>query len=155
MIHQWKLKPFSALTPYELYEALALRQLVFVVEQNCVFIDNDQMDLDSYHLLGYNESGKMIAYSRILPPGLDFPETSIGRVVTHPDTRGTGAGKLLMQQSIKRLHQLFGDVPIKIKAQYYLLKFYQSFGFVAQGDVFLEDDIEHIKMVRPGAEQRY
>lgn len=69
--------------------------------------------------------------------------------------RGTGAGKLLMQQSIKRLHQLFGDVPIKIKAQYYLLKFYQSFGFVAQGDVFLEDNIEHIKMVRPGAEQRY
>ncbi|QQS28291.1 MAG: GNAT family N-acetyltransferase [Sphingobacteriales bacterium] len=153
MVNQWVLKPFEALNPFELYEAMALRQLVFVVEQNCVFIDNDGLDLKSYHLMGYDLAGKMIAYSRILPPGIDFEESSIGRVVTHPKNRGAGEGKELMVCSIQKLNQLFGNVPIRIKAQYYLIKFYRQFGFIPQGEIFLEDDIEHIEMIRTPVHQ--
>lgn len=143
----WAIKPFNALTIYELYEILELRQRVFVLEQKCAFIDNDYLDVDSYHLMGYDAKGKLVAYARILPPGVDYSEASIGRVVTQPAVRGTGLGKMLMQEAIKELIRLFGKAPVKIKAQYYLLKFYQSFGFMPQGYVFMEDDIEHIEMV--------
>lgn len=145
---QWVLKPFFALTPYELYEILRLRQTVFIVEQNCPYLDNDGKDLKSFHLMGYDENGKLITYSRLLPAGLAFTEASIGRVVTDFLLRGTGAGKLLMVKSIEHLEQLYGKVPIRIGAQYYLLGFYQSLGFIPQGNIYLEDGIEHIEMLR-------
>lgn len=148
---KWVLKPFFALTLTELYEALRLRQIVFVVEQNCPFIDNDKVDLQVFHLLGYNKAGEVVAYSRIIPPGVVYAEASIGRVVTVAELRGTGAGRLLMEQSIARLEHLFGKVPVRIEAQYYLLRFYRSFGFVEEGEVYILDGIEHIQMVRPAA----
>lgn len=146
----WLLKKFTELTPYELYDALQLRNEVFVVEQNCVFQDADDRDQGSFHLLGYQQN-KLVAYTRLVPPGISYEEASIGRVVTSPTVRGTGAGKVLMQQSINYTYQLFGVNPIKIGAQLYLKKFYEGFGFVQVGDSYMEDGIPHIYMLKqPG-----
>lgn len=140
--------PFKELTLFELYEALALRQEVFVVEQNCPYQDCDGKDQESWHLFGRNEAGKLIVYTRLLPEGLSYSGyTSIGRVVSSPAARGTGAGRDLMIKSIQMTRELFGDLPIKIGAQTYLLRFYESFGFQSTGEEYLEDGIPHTKMV--------
>jgi ElaA protein len=144
---QWLLKKFDELKPDQLYAILQLRNEVFVVEQNCVFQDADDKDQDSYHLMGFHNN-KLVAYTRLVPAGVFYEQASIGRVVTSPSVRRSGAGKLLMQQSIDTLYQLFGKVPIKIGAQYYLRKFYESFGFVQISDIYLEDGIEHIYMLK-------
>jgi ElaA protein len=144
---QWLLKKFEELTPYQLYAILQLRNEVFVVEQNCVFQDADDKDQDSYHLMGF-ENGKLVAYTRIVPAGVIYEPASIGRVVTSPSVRRQGAGKILMEQSIATLYRLFGKVPIKLGAQLYLKKFYESFGFQQTSDVYLEDGIEHIYMLK-------
>lgn len=144
---QWMLKWFNELTPYQLYAILQLRNEVFVVEQNCVFQDADDKDQNCYHLMGFHES-KLVAYTRIVPSGVIYKEHSIGRVITSPSVRGKGVGKLLMEQSIDTVHNLFGRVPIKIGAQLYLKNFYESFGFEQISDVYLEDGIEHIYMLR-------
>lgn len=143
----WVLKKFDALTPHELYAILQLRNAVFVVEQTCVFQDADDKDQGSYHLMGF-QSDKLVAYTRLLPPGLAYTQASIGRVVTSPDVRRSGAGKKLIAQSIHEVLNLFGKGPIKIGAQLYLKHFYQSFGFVQTGGPYLEDGIEHIYMVK-------
>lgn len=145
---QWLLKKFEALSPYELYAILQLRNEVFVVEQNCVFQDADGKDQNSYHLMGFNND-KLVAYTRLVPPGESYKEVSIGRVVTSPSVRRSGAGKELMEQSIDAVYKIFGVQPIKIGAQLYLKKFYESFGFEQISDVYLEDGIEHIYMMRP------
>jgi ElaA protein len=144
---QWILKPFEELTPYQVYAILQLRNEVFVVEQNCVFQDADDRDQLAYHLMGFKDN-KLMAYTRLLPSGAVYAEASIGRVVTSPLARRSGAGKELMQQSIKTLYHLFGNVPIKIGAQLYLKSFYQSLGFEQISDVYLEDGIEHIYMLK-------
>jgi ElaA protein len=118
-----------------------------VVEQNCVFQDADDKDQDSYHLLGYHQH-KLVAYTRLVPPGVAYQEASIGRVVTSPSVRRTGAGRVLMQESIRNIYQLFGINPIKIGAQLYLKTFYESFGFVQIGEPYLEDGIPHIYMLK-------
>lgn len=143
---QWIEKKFDALTPYQLYAILQLRNEVFVVEQNCVFQDADDKDQDSYHLMGFGNN-KLVAYTRLVPPGHIYAEASIGRVVTSPAVRRSGAGRELMQQSIDRCYQLFGKGPIRIGAQFYLKNFYESFGFQQVSDIYLEDGIEHIYMV--------
>jgi ElaA protein len=150
MAINWNSKNFDQLNPYELYDLLRLRSEVFVVEQNCVFLDMDNLDQYCIHLLGYDGS-KLMAYTRIVPPGLIYKEASIGRVVTSSSVRYTGAGKKLMEQSIITLYKLFGSIPIKIGAQLYLKKFYESFGFVQMNEVYLEDGIEHIHMLRDEA----
>ena len=144
---QWTLKNFNDLTPGELYAALQLRNEVFVVEQNCVFQDADDKDQGSYHLLGYYD-GKLVAYTRLVPPGHIYDEPSIGRVVTSPSARGSGAGKELMKESIHQAYALFGIKPIKIGAQLYLKKFYEGFGFKQVSDSYLEDGIPHIYMIK-------
>ncbi len=144
----WLLKRFDELTPYQLYAALQLRSTVFVVEQNCVYLDADDKDQNSYHLLGFADN-KLVAYTRIVPAGVIYQEPSIGRVVTAPGVRRTGVGRQLMQQSIKSVYNLFNNVPIKIGAQLYLQEFYASFGFQQISDVYLEDGIEHIYMLLP------
>ena len=144
---QWLLKKFSALTPYELYAVLQLRNEVFVVEQHCVFQDADNKDQESFHLLGYNND-LLIAYTRLVPPTVIYAEPSIGRVVTSPSARRTGMGKVLMQESINTVYRLFGPLPIKIGAQLYLKNFYESFGFLQTGEPYLEDGILHIYMLK-------
>lgn len=141
------LKTFQALTPHELYAIVRLRNEVFVVEQNCVFQDADNKDQEAHHLMIWGDDGTLVAYARLLPPGVSYAEMSIGRVVSSPAQRRTGAGKLLMRTAIDTCRQLFGPTPIRIGAQLYLQQFYASFGFVPEGDIYLEDGIEHIEMV--------
>ena len=147
MTINWVIKKFDELSSKELYAIMQLRNEVFVVEQNCVYQDADNKDQSSYHLMGLQEDRKLIAYTRLLPPGLAYIEPSIGRVVTSPAARRSGTGRELMKKSIEQVHQLYGDTPIKIGAQLYLLSFYTSLGFQQTSGIYLEDNIEHVEMV--------
>ena len=145
----WSFKKFDDLTSHELYSVLQLRNEVFVVEQNGVFQDADNKDQDSHHLMGWDNE-TLVAYSRIVPSGIAYDSfPSIGRVVTSPKMRRTGIGKTLMRQSIEELQKLLGKNSIKLGAQLYLKKFYESFGFVQSSEVYIEDGIPHIEMIRP------
>jgi len=143
----WAIKKFNDLTPDELYAILRLRSGVFVVEQNCVFLDMDNKDQSAYHLMGW-QTDTLIAYTRLVPPGISYEQPSIGRVVTSPAARGAGIGKLLMDESIIQSEKLFGKKPIRIGAQLYLKKFYTSLGFEQSSDIYDEDGIDHIEMIR-------
>ena len=142
----FSIKTFDQLTPNELYEILTLRSEVFVVEQQCVFLDMDHKDQKSEHFMIWDKKN-LVAYCRILPAGVSYKEPSIGRVVSSPKYRGTGAGRVLMQRAIEIARQRYGNQPIRIGAQLYLKKFYSSLGFEAQGDIYLEDGIEHVEMI--------
>jgi ElaA protein len=145
----WKTKMFEELTTIELYTIFQLRLAVFSVEQNCAYQDADGKDLESFHIMGTDENGELAAYSRIVFPGISFPEVSIGRVITSEKTRGTGIGKELMKMSMQFIKEKYGNVPIRISAQCYLIKFYADFGFIIVGDEYMEDNIPHIEMMRP------
>lgn len=145
----WVLKPFSELTAQELYVIMRLRSEVFVVEQNCPYLDADGKDFVSWHLCGFVED-KLAAYARLVPSGVSYEvEPSIGRVVTSAEYRRAGYGKLLMEEAIAQSEKLFGKVPLRIGAQAYLKKFYEDFGFVDMNEPYLEDGIPHLIMLRP------
>jgi ElaA protein len=146
MIIQFKTKTFNELTLIELYAVLKLRSSVFVVEQNCVYQDLDNKDQKALHLIGEFDN-KIVAYSRLFKPGDYFDLACIGRVVIDPDYREKKWGHLLVQAGIKGILKHYNEFKIKISAQLYLKKFYETNGFIAQGEVYLEDDIEHIEMV--------
>ena len=148
MLLNWKCVFFDDLSSKDLYRILQLRSEVFVLEQQCLYQDIDNKDLQSWHLMGSNDEGDLVAYVRLLPPGLSYVEPSVGRVVTSPVVRRTGAGKELMSKALSKCDELFGNKTIKIGAQLYLKKFYESFGFVVSGSVYLEDGIEHIEMTK-------
>jgi len=139
-------KAFNELTVTELYELLRLRSEVFVVEQNCVFLDMDNKDQQCHHILLYNDT-QLVAYARVLPAGLSYKEISIGRIITSIVVRGTGVGRLLTQYAINEARRLYGDGPIRIGAQVYAMKFYGQLGFKADGEIYDEDGIDHIEMV--------
>ena len=143
----WILKKFNELNLQELYNIMRIRQQVFMVEQKCYYVDADNIDQPSFHLM-YFQDKNLVAYSRIIPPSALYDEPSIGRVVTHSSVRGTGLGKILFQKSIDETEKLFEKCPIKIMAQSYLIKFYQGFGFEVTSEEFLEDGIAHNYMVR-------
>jgi ElaA protein len=142
------IKPFEELTPGELYAIMRLRNEVFIVEQNCVYQDADNKDLQCRHLMLLNNDHELMAYARLLPQGLSYEEMSIGRVISSPKARGTGAGRLLMKTAIEQCALIFGEGSIKIGAQAYLRKFYASFGFKETGDIYDEDGIPHITMIK-------
>ncbi|MGN6213871.1 GNAT family N-acetyltransferase [Parafilimonas sp.] len=142
----WYCKAFNELSPLEMYKILQLRSEVFVVEQNCVFLDMDNKDEGCLHLMGF-AGDELAAYTRLVPPGYIYEEISIGRVVISHKHRSKGQGKELMQRSIALCRQHFGSGSIKIGAQYYLLKFYSSLGFKVISDIYLEDGIEHVYMI--------
>lgn len=144
----WTIKKFSELTPYELYAIMQLRNEVFVVEQNCVFQDADNKDQACHHVMGW-DGPKLLAYARIVPAGISYMEPSIGRIISSPKARGKGAGRELVQRSIDALYALHGKNVIRIGAQLYLKKFYESFGFTQAGYIYIEDGIEHIEMLLP------
>jgi ElaA protein len=144
----WLIKKFDELSLDELYAILQLRNLVFAIEQNCVYPDMDNKDQPSYHFMGW-KNDILIAYSRIIPPGVAYTEPSIGRVVVSPSARGEGFGKQLMELSLEHIYKLFGETPVKISAQVYLIKFYNDLGFHISGNAYIEDGLEHIEMVRP------
>lgn len=152
---RWMWKSFTELTLDELYALLALRQEVFVVEQRSIYQDVDGLDGGSVHLLGYDDAQGapyLAAYLRVLPPDLKFPgASSIGRVVTSPRARARGLGRELVRRGLARLDAHFPAADIRISAQHYLQRFYEDFAFQAEGDVYDEDGIPHIEMVRPSA----
>ena len=140
-----KWKSFSALTKDELYSLLNLRQQVFVVEQDCPFIDADFKDQDCDHLLAY-QNNELVGYLRVAKPGKRYEGPEIGRVLTAEKIRRQGLGEILTQEAIEFCASKYPNQEIGLSAQFRLTKFYESFGFASQGEVYLEDDIEHIKM---------
>ena len=141
-------KFFQELSLEELYAIMALRQAVFIVEQDCPYQDADGKDQASWHLMGY-ENEELVAYTRLVPVGVSYEKyPSIGRVITAEKVRGRKIGVELMEKSIQQCEELFGKIPIKIGAQCYLLKFYNSLGFESVGESYLEDGIPHVSMVR-------
>lgn len=140
---------FQELQLEELYAFMALRQEVFVVEQDCPYLDADGKDQLGWHVMLFDEKGKLSAYTRLLPPGVSYEKySSIGRVVSSEHVRGKGYGKAVMERSIQAIKALFPNASIKISAQTYLLKFYNDLGFQEVGEEYLEDDIPHIGMIR-------
>lgn len=144
----WEVKSFEGLTNKELYNILRLRAEVFIVEQNCPYQDMDGKDIFSFHLMGTDERNHLVAYARLLPADISYKEVSIGRVVSSPAARGSGAGIQLMQTALQIIEEKHGKVPVRIGAQLYLKKFYERFGFVQVSEMYLEDGIEHVEMVR-------
>ena len=143
---EWIYKKFEALTVRELYAIIRLRNEVFVVEQNCVYQDADGKDPQSYHLCGW-AGDTLVAYCRILPPGISYPECSIGRVVSSPQLRKSGTGRELMKRAVEKAFHAFNGIPIKIGAQLYLKEFYTGLGFIQTSEQYLEDGIPHIEML--------
>lgn len=143
---QYHIKPFAQLTPNELYDILRLRQVVFIEEQKCIYVDCDNKDQNSDHLMGYLED-ELVICCRLLPKGLSYPDAvSFGRLVNSLSIRGTGEGKKTVTMAIDFLENKYPQEKIKISAQYYLLKYYESLGFKAEGDLYQEDLLPHIAM---------
>lgn len=142
----WEIKAFDQLSLQELYSILTLRTDVFVVEQNCAYPEVDGKDPDCLHLLG-TEDGQLVAYLRILPADLSYPEPSIGRVVVKKSHRGKGLARPLMRGAIGWILKVWQEESIKIGAQAHLQDFYQSLGFEPVSEVYLEDGIPHLDMM--------
>jgi|TARA_B110000503_G_scaffold104677_1_gene156157 ElaA protein len=148
MTVQWATLAFAELTSAWLYAVLRLRQQVFVVEQHCAYLDSDNLDQRSTHMLCTNGSD-LVAYQRCLPPGLSYPESSVGRIVVNPTMRGQQLGRALVQRGVEHNLSQWPQHDICISAQAHLQTFYTSLGFVAEGSEYLEDDILHNKMRYP------
>ena len=144
MARSWHDRAFAELTVRELYSITVLRERVFVVEQNCVYLDADGADPQCRHLWAEDETRAILAYCRLVPAGVKFPEASIGRVITAPEARAQGLGKELMERAIAAL----GAIPIRIGAQAHLETFYGELGFVRASAPYDEDGIPHIEMLR-------
>lgn len=145
----YRCKAFHELNPLQLYLIMVLRQEVFVVEQQCAYLDADGKDIAAHHLVGYDDSGTTAAYARILPKGISYEHhVSIGRIATKASHRGKGLGKELMKNALDWAERLYPNESIKISAQSYLRRFYENFGFVVSGEEYLEDGIPHLPMVR-------
>ena len=138
-------KNFDELSNDELYAALHLRQEVFVVEQDCPYLDADNSDQNAFHLLCY-ESNKLVAYLRAFKPGVKYDGSSMGRIVTEINSRGLGLGKEITKEGVKFLNKEYPNQEIVISAQHRLKNFYTDLGFIPRGEVYLEDDIDHIQM---------
>jgi ElaA protein len=143
----WFCLPFNSLTLMQWHNILALRIEVFVVEQNCPYQEVDGKDPQCYHVFG-EFKGEVVAVSRIVPPGISYPEVAIGRVATSPNHRGKGLGVELMNQTLHQIKNLYGKVPVRISAQSYLEQFYNNLGFEPTGKSYLEDDIPHLEMLK-------
>jgi ElaA protein len=144
----WIWRSFTELSADELYDIFVLRQTVFVVEQNCAYLDADGWDRRSRHLYARDASGLMIAYLRLVEPGVKYDEPSIGRVITHPSVRRTGMGRALMAEGLRGAAKYYPGAAIRIGAQSWAEKFYGSLGFQRVGEEYLEDDILHREMIR-------
>ncbi len=142
---RWQCMQFSELDTTQLYAILKLRQDIFVVEQDCVYSDLDGLDQQALHLAAWQD-GELLGYLRCLPPGLDYPEAAIGRIVISAAARGRQLGRELVQRGIDETLAAWPGAGITIGAQAHLESFYQSLGFETASDVYDEDGIPHIKM---------
>lgn len=146
---QWQCAYFQQLDNNTLYEIIKLRVDIFVVEQKCPYPELDEKDRhnETLHLSGYDNE-KLIAYARLLPPGLSYPETSIGRFAVDSSSRQQGIGSMLITKCLDETNKAWPEHNIKISAQEYLQEFYEKFGFIKTSDRYLEDDIPHIAMLK-------
>jgi ElaA protein len=146
----WRWCRFDELDAFELQAIYMARQLVFSIEQNCVYLDADGVDAHSFHLAAWsNDRTVPLAYARIVHPGRKYAEPSIGRVITTSSARGTGLGRELVKRAVERCSQAFPGHCIRISAQTRLERFYGDFGFVPVGAPYMEDGIPHTEMLRP------
>lgn len=147
-IISWAWTDWRDFSPDALYAVLRLRSAIFVVEQNCVFPDMDGRDPACEHLCGRDAAGALIAYLRLVPPGLRTPEVSLGRVVVAAAARGRGLGRAVMAEGLRRCAERYPGKPVKVSAQQHLEALYQSLGFRTVGAPYDEDGIRHVDMVR-------
>jgi ElaA protein len=147
----WQWAPFGDLSGADVYQILALRQRVFVVEQNCVYQDADGRDMGARHLLAREvdraAESTLVGYARVFEAGARYEEVSIGRIISAPEVRGTGVGRLVVAEAMRRCAEMWPTQSIRIAAQRRLEKFYSEFGFGVTGEPYLEDGIEHIDML--------
>jgi ElaA protein len=147
----WVWRSFDALSPEELYDILALRQAVFIIEQQCIYPDMDYRDQQAMHLLG-KINNELCTYVRLLSVNLPYPNAiSFGRVATCLTARGNGLAKEAIKQTMLYLQKIHPSVAIVISAQLYLQKFYAFWGFKAVGEPYDEDGVPHIKMQKESA----
>jgi ElaA protein len=149
---RWSWSRFEDLSLQGLYELLALRQRVFILEQG-PYLDADGLDQHSWHLLGRDEGGTLLAYLRIVDPGFKYGEPSIGRVVTDIALRGSGAGRSLLAEGVAGCERFWPGRAVRISAQAHLQRFYGDFGFAPVGEAYLEDNIAHIEMLRSASKE--
>src|SRR2546423_8392730 len=138
----WKWARLDALSPRDVYEMLALRERVFIVEQNCPYQDADGRDPDAWHLLGWDSPGagkRLVACARVFEAGVRYEELSIGRIVSAPEVRGTGVGRMIVNEAVRRCAELWPKQTIRIAAQRRLEEFYREFGFVVDGEPYMDD----------------
>ena len=145
----WTIKPFDALSLTELHDTLRLREDVFVVEQKCIYNEIDGQDPTAIHILGHNETGELVACSRILPAGPDgFPH--VGRIVVRTSARGLGLASEMMNLALRTLRDKYGTDRSALAAQTYLETFYERFGYVRKSEDYPWDGIMHVDMIREG-----
>lgn len=142
----WKIKEFEELSNFELYQILQLRINVFMLEQECLYPECDNKDLKGKHLMGYLNN-QLVAYARLLPPGVSYSDASIGRVVVHPQCRHLKLGNALMSKAIAQVREDFPNEDIRISAQAHLQGFYERVGFERVSEEYLEDNIPHVEML--------
>lgn len=152
----WSWRRFDELSNAQFYDILALRQRVFILEQKCLYLDADGRDKEALHLFGCvcetslkeNCSKEILAYARLLPPNTRYVEPSIGRVLVTESARGKGLGQRLIWLCLEKCEALYPDKCVRVSAQVYLKRFYRSFGFEVVGNVYDDDGIPHVDMVR-------
>jgi ElaA protein len=143
----WTIIHFNDLSVNQLYDVLQLRNQIFIVEQDCPYLDLDFKDQKSFHVMGYNNRGQLLATSRILPPGVSYPEVSLGRVAVAVPARGVGLGDDLNRKSLDFIFEYYSDVPVRLSAQKHLSDFYKKQGFNVVSDPYDEDGIPHVEML--------
>ncbi len=144
---EFKWSRLESFTALELYQIIKARESVFVVEQHCPYQETDELDLHAWHLSAL-VNGELVAYARLVDPGIKNSLPSIGRVMTLKKFRGQKIGRALMEEAIKFTGQKYPGKDIKISAQVYLQKFYDSLGFHTSGEPYDEDGIPHIDMIK-------
>ena len=149
MATTWHWTRFAGLSADDVYDLLALRARIFVVEQDCPYLDADGLDRQSWHLLGRDDDARLLAYLRVCDPGVKFAVPSIGRVVVDASQRGTGLGHELVAEGLRRCESAFPGQGNRIGAQAHLQGFYGRHGYVGVGEIYDEDGIPHIDMERP------
>ena len=143
----WVWKEFSEISGAQMHKILSVRQTVFVVEQHCIYQDADDLDKDSWHLLGCDESDFLVAYARINFPGAKYQEPSFGRVLTTQTARGLGLGRKIVQHCIAKCGTEYPAMDVRIAAQTYLQTFYETFGFEVMSQPYDDEGVEHIDML--------
>jgi ElaA protein len=147
----WRHARLAELTPTELARIYRARQLVFAIEQNCIYLDADEADEHAHHLAAWSGAHALpLAYARLVEPGIKYAEPSMGRVITTEAARGTGLGRELVTRTLALSRALYPGVAVRISAQSRLKRFYSELGFEAVGEDYIEDGIPHIEMLRPG-----